>query len=333
MRTETSTGTTEYARILVPLDGATLSENALPLARRVANASSSTIFLVRAHLPAIEGADAFYLPPHWEAEIRQDERDYLARMRHQLESQTSARVETELLEGTPGDAISRYARKIDANLIVASTSGRTGLSRAWMGSTADWLVRFAPVPVLLVRPTAGTETARDWSGKHLLVPLDGSERAERIIPQALQLARVGDARITLLRVIPPVVRTFVTYGSPVASVGRDEQRTLDVMRSTKDALERLADRLRQEAAGLQVETEVVASEHTAAAILQRARDASADVVAMCSRGRGASRLLVGSVADKLLRGFDGVLLLLGPVALRELESDWIVGEVEEVASG
>jgi len=331
MRSPTSTDTTGYARLLVPLDGSPLSEKALPAAQQVARASQGTMVLARVHIPAIIGTDAGWLPPHWEAEVRESEREYLDKIGRQVSSEAGVPVDTVLLEGTPGEAISRHAGQAGVQLIVASTSGRTGLSRAWIGSTADWLVRFAPVPVLLVRPPAeGVPTA--WPGRHVLVPLDGSERAEKILPDALRLARVGHARLTLLRVVPPVARSFGAYGSPGATASRDEQRTLDVMREAKDALEHIVERLRHDAPGLQVETEVIASESVAGAILERARDASVDAVAMCSRGRGASRLLLGSVADKLLRSFDGVLLLLGPVALREMESDWILEE-EEVAFG
>lgn len=331
MRSNTSNDSTAFVRILVPLDGSALSEAALPLAERVARASRATIVLVRVHIPAIIGTDAGFIPPHWEAEVRESERDYLSRAGNDLASRSGLAVETELLEGTPGEAIGRYAERAGANLIVASTSGRTGWNRAWIGSTADWLVRFAPVPVLLVRPEPDAAVS-DRAATHVLVTLDGSERSEKILPDALRLARVGHARMTLLRVVPPVARSFGAYGTPGATASRDEQRTLDVMREAKDALERVADRLRKEEPSLQVETEVIASESIAGAILERARDASADAVAMCSRGRGASRLLLGSVADKLLRGFDGVLLLLGPVALREMESDWIVEE-EEVVVG
>lgn len=330
MRARTSTDPTASTRLLVPLDGSALSENALPLAQQIARASQGTIVLARVHIPGVIGMDAGWLPPHWEAEIRESERDYLQKIGQRASSEARVRVDTVLLDGTPGDAISRLAGKIDATFIVVSTSGRTGLSRAWIGSTADWLVRFAPVPVLLVHQPQADAGPRAWSGRHVLVPLDGSERSEKILPEALRLVRVGEARLTLLSVVAPVVRSLGLHGAPGASLGRDEQRTLALMRETKDSLERLADRLRHDEPELQVETEVIASESVAGAILERARDEGVDTVAMCSRGRGASRLLVGSVADKLLRAFPGVLLLLGPVALREMESDWIVEEEETV---
>jgi nucleotide-binding universal stress UspA family protein len=321
-----------YGAILVPLDGSEVSEAALPLATTIAQTSHATLFVARVHAPATIGIDAVYLPPHWEAEVREDERAYLARIARRLAKQARVRIETELLDGTPGDAISRHAATVGADLIIASTHGRTGLARAWIGSTADWLVRFASVPVMLVRPREDEKPTGDRSFTHVLVPLDGSERSERIIPEARRIARASNARLTLLRVVMPITRSVFTQGRLAVSVIRDEQSTLQLMREAKDALEQLAGSLRHADSELRIETEVVADENTASAILARARDSAADLVAMCSRGRGASRLLVGSIADKLLRGFDGVLLMLGPVALRELESDSIVEE-EEAGTG
>ena len=320
----------DYQAILVPLDGSELSEAALPLAAAIARSSNAPIHLARVHIPAIIGADAGYLPPHWEAEIREDERTWLSAIARRVARQAGVRVETELLEGTPGDAIAKHAAKVGAELLIASTHGRTGLARAWIGSTADWLVRYAPVPVMLVRPREGEEQREGWALTHLLVPLDGSERSERAVPEALRIARLENARVTLLRVVMPVSRSVFTHGRLSVSVIRDEQSTLRLMREAKDALEQLAEGLRRDHPGRRIDTEVVAEESAATTILRRARESAVDVVVMSSRGRGASRLLLGSVADKLLRAFDGVLLMLGPAALRERESDWIVEEEEMI---
>ena len=83
--------------------------------------------------------------------------------------------------------------------------------------------------------------------------------------------------------------------------------------------------------GLAVSTEVVVNDRAADAILERAHGVGADVIALSTRGRGASRLLVGSVADKVLRAFSGAMLVRGRVAVRELASDELVIEEESAA--
>jgi nucleotide-binding universal stress UspA family protein len=109
---------------------------------------------------------------------------------------------------------------------------------------------------------------------------------------------------------------------------REERRTMDLMRGAKSRLDDVARSMRRELGGSAVTAEVVANEYVAEAILERARHVGVGLIALASRGRGGSRLLVGSVADKVLRGFTGALLVLGPVAARELESDELPIEQE-----
>lgn len=327
MSTHSTMDTSGYARIIVPLDGSSLSESALPVATTIARSSHGTLYLARVHVPIIGAVDAGFAVPDWEDEIRESERTYLAGVARQLSTDHAIQVETRLLDGPVGGAIKDLIEEVRASLLVITTHGRTGLSRTWLGSTADWLVRFAPVPVMLVRPPDEL-TSRELSMKHVLIALDGSERAERLIPEVARIGRALGARFTLLRVVQPVARFLATYGAPTLPQVRDEQGTSLLLHHAKDYLDGIAKTFRRELGDPAPSTEVVASDRTADAILQRAHELGAHVIALSTRGRGASRLLVGSVADKVLRGFTGVVFALGPVALRELESDEIVVEPE-----
>jgi nucleotide-binding universal stress UspA family protein len=164
----------------------------------------------------------------------------------------------------------------------------------------------------------------------VLVALDGSARSEAVIADAIQIGRPHGARYTLLQVVPAIVRELAPYATPTLPPVRDEGRTTELKRRAKDALEGLADSLRRQSAGLDVSTEVVASDRVAEAILERANAGDAGVIALSSHGRGASRLLVGSVADKVLRGFSGALLILGPAAVRAPAHDAL--ETEHAAA-
>ena len=324
MRTDTS----GFARIVVPLDGSPSSETALPVAKAIAEASHGSLFLARVHTPVAITPDVGYPLPDWEDDIRLAECAYLADTARPLVADAHLPTETRLLEGSVGSAVKKYVEDVSADLIIASTHGRTGLSRAWLGSTVDWLVRFAPVPVLLMRPSADAPQPIAWACANILVTLDGSERAEKVLPDALRLARTTGARITLLRVVMPAVHSIAPYGIAALAVVPDEPRTFDLMHEAKHDVEELASALRRDNAGLEFLPEVVLGEHVAETILEEARTRGADVLALCSRGRGASRLLVGSIADKLLRGFSGALMMLGPAALQELALDTIVNEDE-----
>ena len=316
-----------YARIVVPVDGSSLSETALPIAARIAKASHGRVDLVRVHVPIVSSVDAGFPLPDFDDEIRRAEQDHLAATSRRVGQEEGIPVEAKLLDEPVGRAINEYIEKVGATLLVMTTHGRTGLTRTWLGSTADWLVRFSPVPVLLMRPPE-EGTPRALSLAHVLIALDGSERSCRIVPEAVRLGRLGGAKFTLLRVVTPIAHGLATFASGTLPPVRDEQRTLELMRGAKSYLDGIAETVRRDVPGVEVHTEVVANDRIAEAILEAARSEDADVVALSTRGRGASRLLVGSVADKVLRGHTGALFVVGPEAVRELESDDIVIEEE-----
>lgn len=315
--------TSGYPRIVVPLDGSLFAEAALPIAAAIAKESHGTVSLVEVHEPILGEADvSFAMSAGWDDELREGENEYLTRTASRLADGNAVAVETALLDDPVASAIARHVAKVEASLLVITTHGRTGLSRAWLGSVADWLVRFAGVPVLLVHPAKDEEMHRPPTAfRHILIPLDGSARAERVLPDAIRLGQLQAARYTLVRVVAPVVRALSPYASMGIPMAPDEEATRRRLDEAKHYLTDVTAQLRRKHGTLYIETEAIAGEHVADLLLTRARAVSADVVAMSTRGRGASRLLLGSVADKILRGFEGTMLLLGPVAARELEGE------------
>jgi nucleotide-binding universal stress UspA family protein len=162
--------------------------------------------------------------------------------------------------------------------------------------------------VLLVRPREdeSSPTAEE-AFRHILIPLDGSTLAEQIVPFATALGTPMKARYTLLQVVEPVTLGYAPYA---AAAGLD-QRVLDEMRAAAHAyLEGIAQRLRSQ--GAHVNTRVVLGP-PAAAILEYAGSHGVDLVALETHGRGGlARLLLGSVADKIVRGAGIPVLLHRP---------------------
>ena len=200
MDTHAITDSSGVTNIVVPLDGSSLSEAALPVAASIARANHGTIHLARVHTPVVTQVDFGIFPPNFDDELRQTEQDYLATTARTLAPDAKVPTGTQLLAGSVGRAIRAYVDQIGATLVVISTHGRTGLSRMWLGSTTDWLVRFLPVPVLAVRPN-GETPARSIGFEQILVALDGSERSETIIPEAVR-------RPTVRCAVHPVARPF-----------------------------------------------------------------------------------------------------------------------------
>lgn len=147
-----------YKRILVPVDGSPTSAKGVKEAIRIAKAGRSKLLL----LHVIEEYSAFATPdvggsigPILEA-LRQSGQRTIDRIARSAKK-SGARPQSVLVEnfgGRVADTIVTQAKRLRADLIVMGTHGRRGVSRVLLGSDADLVVRYSPVPVLLV-PAAG----------------------------------------------------------------------------------------------------------------------------------------------------------------------------------
>jgi nucleotide-binding universal stress UspA family protein len=289
--------------ILVPLDGSAFSEHALPLALSVARRSGAQLYL--AHVLSGRGG----LSNGTDRATAASRTVYLERLAQQIENQAVRAPITSILTGPVADTLLDYARSIRCDLIVLTTHGRGALSRLWLGSVADVIVRRSPAPVMLVRPHQPTPNAKvERPLRRVLVPLDGSPLAEAIIEHVVRIGRIMDFEYTLLRVVDPAALGL----SP-----RDEETTDSTMlQPLKDRAQMYLDRQAEElrAQGLQVEAVVTVGE-PASSILAYARAHGSDMIAMATHGRGGvSLVLLGSVADKVLRGASLPMLLYSPGA-------------------
>jgi nucleotide-binding universal stress UspA family protein len=305
-----------FRSILAPLDGSAFAEQALSAAGEIARRTGASVRLVRVHVPI--GYGDLALMDRWEKEHRRSERDYLARTAAWFAERFGAQVLTSLLEDPIAPAICQCARDSGADLVVMSTHGRTGVSRAWLGSVADAVARQSTIPVLMTRPESRMRGSAPHADdviplQHAMVPLDGSQLAEGIVDHALQLATTFGSSVTLLRVVEPVQVIAADYPLPYPiPLGMIDPKATDrLVSEAHEYLTMVAARL-HERYGLDVSVQVRVSDRVAPAILEAADERGVDLVAMASHGRGASRLLVGSVADKVLRGAPRAVLLFHP---------------------
>lgn len=146
-----------YSHILVPLDGSSLSEQALLHARALAEANPQTkITLLRAVPPVYPTVIEFGVVHHpvvMEEEIRRAEEGvqaYLGAIARELES-LGITVATELSRLDPADAIVEFAEHHNVDLIAMATHGRSGIGRWLLGSVTQKVLQGATVPVLVVR--------------------------------------------------------------------------------------------------------------------------------------------------------------------------------------
>jgi nucleotide-binding universal stress UspA family protein len=308
--------------ILVPLDGSAFGEHALPLALSVARRAGAALQLVHVHVPPAPLYSEGLVPYEkvWDAKFVEQSRKYLDDASRRLAGvSTSVRVEPVLMEGAVPEAVLERVKSTAVDLVVMTTHGRGALARAWLGSIADELVRRLTIPLLLVRPNeAAVNLKAEPVLRRLLVPLDGSELAERILEPAVALGTLMDAEYRLLRIVKPVV--FGGYTPIEPGMGSMIDPTLvkeldnlhkDEERRAQAYLDQVAERLRGRS--LRVQTHVVTADQVAAGILTEAQGTRTDAIALETHGRrGLPRLFLGSVADKVLRGAHVPILLQRP---------------------
>ena len=302
-----------YRVILLALDGDTFSETALPVAAELARVSGARLHLVHVLDMLRRPAYARNVDPHdwWGGKAMGAASEYLDRLaagRWVVNVEVTKAVAT----GTIDSAILDQARKAGADLIVMTTHGKPPVQRLWLGSTADRIARTSPIPVLFV---AGSERGAEFGPpafRKLLVTLDGSEVSESVLPHATTFARANNAEIRLLYVAEPV-----RIPAAALPIGADATAPfIETIAQRDQAAAAYLERVAQSLDYPRVATEVVLSDGPVAEfILDAIERLDVDAVALATHGRGGfRRFILGSVADKLLRGSKVPVLLCRPPA-------------------
>ncbi len=294
-----------YKQILVPLDGSTFAEAALPLAVALSQKTGAAIHLVS----VLEPIPAFDYD-EWEAAAREGSEAYLEKVAERIRGQVDGEVSTGLRSGHVVETLLTEAGATHADLVVMATHGRGALSRAWLGSVADAIMRQAKTPVLFVRPSEAPQVAAATAAlETILVPLDGSDISEQALEHATELGELFGSAYHLTR----VVANFIDIASPYLpyTVQMNQDILVQAKASAAEYLEERADRMRRR--GLRVTTSVTVDAQAGHGILSEAEAVGCDLIAMATHGRsGMGRLVLGSAADKVLRGTHVPLLLYRP---------------------
>ncbi|MFN2218842.1 MAG: universal stress protein [Anaerolineae bacterium] len=297
-------------RILVPLDGSSLAEQALACAMTLAQRLPAELVLLR----------AIWIPPDLleildestvelnaiVTELEAEAHDYLGALIEQLRDAglTSRHV---LRRGPAAEAILDYVGQVDIDQIVMATHGYSGIKRWTHGSVAERVLQAAHVPLLLVR-VGEQDLTSDWQQaarcRRILVPLDGSSMAEQILPTVISVAQAMSGELILLRV--PVAHVS---GWIVGEWYLLAQDVLDAAEEDAQAyLSSVASRLEEQGLDVAMATSIGP---VASCIVEYAETHQVDLIAMCTHGRtGLARWALGSVADRVLRAGGKPILLV-----------------------
>lgn len=281
-----------WSNVLVPLDGSTLAEAALEPAAGLAHRTQAMLHLVTVQVAP--GHDARRAPdyPPTALAIRHDVREYLEAKAEALAITHGVRCTCAVLHGSPAEALAAYVREHGVALVVMTAHGRSGPSRCWIGSVADRLLRRVTAPVLLLRPDSLPMPHRFY---RVLIALDGSAACGDVLSQAVELGMaVPDTEYVLVEVVE-ASSPLHPGPDPVGARARRPEAA-----ATAD-LDRRAARLQE--SGVLVTSKVVIAERVGERLIELAATLGCDLIAVgTQRPRTPARPMLGSVADKVVRG-------------------------------
>jgi nucleotide-binding universal stress UspA family protein len=300
-----------YASIIVPLDGSALAETAIPFAIALARRAGigAKVELVHVHDPGSFAPNAPQLDTGLEDAKAVRMRDEMRALAGRLASESGTDISAKLLRGETAASLLAHAAERAADLIVTTSHGRSGFSHAWFGSVTEQIMHSSRTPVLVVRAREDAATARVTEPlfQHVLVPIDIETAGSEALRLALAMGAGRATIFTLLTVVPllPLVLTPWVGESAYIGVGDLQGRSANA----SALLERIAAPARE--AGARVDVRVVPQDRTASTILNMVKESGADLIVIVAQSSGASeRALVGSVADKVMRGSTVPLLVL-----------------------
>jgi nucleotide-binding universal stress UspA family protein len=270
--------------ILVPLDGSQLAECVLPHSIAIARAFDAEITLLRMleKNPTSAPAPMFDLL-NWQIKKTQAAL-YLEKTRAQLQG-LGFQVQTVVREGLVAKGITEYAQSQGIKLIILSSHGRSGLTPWGLSSTSQKVILSAQTSLLIVRAhqmAANPNELSETPGyQRILVPLDGSQRAENALPIITQLARSHQGQIHLVQVVqtpemarqmPPAPEDIDLSNRVVARNREEAGRYLEQVKS-RSYLE-----------GIDVQTHLVTSDNAAAELHRVAEQENIDLITLSAHG-------------------------------------------------
>ena len=320
-----------FTKVLVPLDGTEVSEGIIPVVTGLARGMKMGVVLARAidvHHMREEGLDSSLgrvlegLGPRtgdpadvepWQAElVDRIERELKVPLDSLAGHMAREGIDAETVAeyGPASDTIIGMAQESGCDLIAMSTRGRNILTSGLLGSVTYKVIHESPMPVLAIAPErarSNPEAGNDIN--RVIVPLDGSAFAEAVLPYATTLARRLGLKMTLLRVSPDDAPIFSDSVSLVDMLTAVEEKA---KRDASSYLARVARRVRE--SGLTVD-EVLLRGKASSGITEYAKGTENGMMALTTHGRsGVSRLLLGSVAEAVVRESGCPVLVVRPAA-------------------
>ncbi len=303
--------------ILVPLDGSLLAECVLPHAMAMAQAFDAKVTLLRVLDKHQDGQSAqLFDLLDWQI-AKTDAKLYLEKVAARF-NESGVQTQEAVLEGLAAESITEFAQNQGIKLIILSSHGHAGLSQWGISSVTQKIIYSAPASVMLIRarqPVTGELILRERLYQRVMVPLDGSWRAENVLPTTTLLSRFHKSKIHLVHVVKtpemarhmPLVSEDLDLSNRIVARNREEAvRYLDQMRLYSSFVD------------LDLQTHLLVTDNAAAALHDLAENEHIDLVALSAHGYSGNRQWpYGSMVNNFILYGQVPLLIVQDLPSRE----------------
>jgi nucleotide-binding universal stress UspA family protein len=291
--------------ILVPLDGSVIAESVLPHLMALARPFNSHITILRVIGQAEADKPSQRIDPlDWQ--MRSAEAlSYLNKVKGNL-IQAGLSVRYELRYGDPASRIVEFVHDHDIDLLLLSSHGQSGLTGWNISSVVQKTVIRVQTPIMIVRAYRPDQV--DQAEAHyqkLLIPLDGSSRAEMVLPLATMLSSYHNARLLLVHVVQePELPRRVPWS-------QEEKRLVDeLLKKNRQEAARYLEDLKAQFP-VDIESQLIIGQNVIDALHSVVEQATPDLVIMTAHGyTGSDNRPFGSLAlNFIVYGTNPLLIL------------------------
>lgn len=293
-----------FKKILVPVNGSKLAEQALePAARLLEPVTGQLILMCLSSQQRISVSDESSADENDNPLSPAEAQAYL-KIVEQQSQQLNCTIQTKVVDKADASAIIEAAEAEAVDLIVMAEHGSTGLKGRLLGNATQMVIHQAPCPVLVIRSTA------PWA--KLAVALNGEPWAEATLPWITRLAHSETTSLTLLHILEDVLDLSSMELGQLEGLSDIVPDPVVALRRRAEGLEYLQTVTAKHQAQLPLAAQMeVRSGLAVPSLLKFVEDEQVDLVALSTHNRsGWQRWIHRSTVDELLRGTECAVLVV-----------------------